>query len=121
MAFSFEAWIKNFDKDERKDIVIETGKWLEKYHNIPVVDVLNELTDQSIEIIKKLGIELKNKIYTEYEFDILEGEISDYYIYEGITEKELSCVKSLDGTGVSNKEVEETLKEVDKIVEKHNF
>ncbi len=93
----------------------------EQYHNIPVVDIMKELSNKSIEIIRKLCIKLENKVYTEYEFDILEGEVSDYYIYEGMTEEEKSVVKSLNGTGVAQEEVTEVLNEMYKISEKHGF
>ncbi len=121
MAFSFEAWLKKFNKDEIDDIVIESGRRQEKYHNLPVVNIMKELSDEALEIIKKLGIKIEEKIYTEYEFDVLEMKISDYYIYEGMTKEELSYIKSLDGTGLNNNDIEKVLHEIYEISEKHNF
>lgn len=121
MAFSLEEWLEKFNKDEIDDETIKSGKRLEKYHNLPVVDLKNELSSESIEIIKKLGIKVEEKIYTEYEFDVLEMEISNYYIYDGMTEEELSYIKSLDGTGITNNDVEKVLHEIYEISSKHNF
>lgn len=121
MAFSFEEWLGKFDKDEINDEIIKSGRRQEKYHNLPVVDVMKELSKESIEIIKKLGIKVEEKIYTEYEFDLLEMDISEYYTFEGMTEEELSYIKSLEGTGVTNNDVEKVLHEIYEISRKHNF
>lgn len=118
MKFDFNEWVKKFGKD---DITIKIGRMQEQYHNVPVVDVMKELSNESIEIIKKLGIKLENKVYTEYEFDILEGEVFDYYIYEGMTEDERAEVKSLDETGISQEDVAKVIHEIYAISEKHNF
>ena len=121
MNFNFDEWIKKFNASEVDDTLIEFGRWKEKYYNLPVVDVMHELSEKTIEVIKKLGIELKEKVYTEYEFDVLEMNISDYYIFEGMTEEELSYIKSLEGTGLTNNDIEEALHEIYKISKEHNF
>lgn len=114
--FNWEEWIKQFDTDE---ISMMVGRFQEKYHNVPVVDIKKELSQKSIDIIKKLGIEIEEKIYTEYEFDVLDGKIFDYYEYEGIEDK--SYLKSLDGTGVTQKEVADVENEMFQIFKAHNF
>lgn len=118
MKFDFEDWIKKFGSD---DLTLKVGKMQEKYHNEPVVAVMKELKQQSIEIIKKLGIKIEDKIYTEYEFDMLEGEVFDFYVYEGMAEEEKSYVKSLEGTGVTEEEVAQVVHELYEISENHNF
>ena len=121
MAFCLEEWLGKFNKNEIDDEIIKTGKRLEKYHNLPVVNLMKELSNESIEIIKKLGIKVEEKIYSEYEFDVLEMEVSDYYIFDEMTEEELSYIKSLDGTGVTNDDIEKVLHEIYEISSKHNF
>lgn len=82
---------------------------------------MHELTQNSINIINKLGIQLENKIYTEYEFDILEMKIRDYYIYEDMPENEMFYVKSLKGTGITNNDLKDVLYEISEISFNHNF
>jgi len=118
MKFNFEDWIKKFGSD---DLTIKVGKMQEKYHNEPVIDIMKELKPETIEIIRKLGIKIEDKIYTEYEFDILEGEVFEFYIYEGMSEEDKSHVKSLEGTGVSQEEVNAVIHEIYSISENHNF
>ncbi len=118
MKFDFEDWTKKVGSDE---LSIKIGKMQEKYHNEPVVEIMKELKPQSIEIIKKLGIDIEDKIYTEYEFDMLEGKIFEFYIYDGMTEEDKSHVKSLEGTGVSQEEVNAVIQEIYSISENHNF
>lgn len=118
MKFDLQKWIK---RNGKNDYHKKLGRILEKYYNIPVVDVMKELSNEVIEIIKKLGIKLENKICTEYEFDIIEGQVFDYYIFEGMTEDEKAEVKSLDGTGISQEDVAKAMYEIDAISEKHHF
>ncbi len=106
-------------KNEKEKI--DFKKWEDKYMNVPVVDIYKELSKKSIEIIKKLGIEIEKKIYTENEFEVLEMKLSEYYEYEGIAKEEQTYIKSLEGTGVTNKEVGEVLEEINRIQCEHNF
>ena len=41
MAFCLEEWLGKFNKNEIDDEIIKTGKRLEKYHNLPVVNLMN--------------------------------------------------------------------------------
>lgn len=118
MSFDFDKWVEQFGNDE---LTIKIGRIEEKYHNVPVVDVMKELSQESIEIIRKLGIEIEDKIYTEYEFDLLEGEVFDYYIYEEMPEEEKIYVKSLEGTGLTNEDVKKVIREMYAISDNHNF
>lgn len=111
----------NIDSNDIDNLLIESKRRQKKYHNIPVVDVMNELSSDAIMIIEKLGIELENTIYTEYEFDTLEMQISDYYTYDGMSEEDMTYIKSLDGTGVTNEDVRKVLHEIYKISKEHNF
>ena len=109
----------NGKKQDKDDTIIKIEKMQEKYRKVPIIDIMKELSNKSIEVIKKLGIKLENKVYTEYEFDILEREVSDYYEYEEMEDK--SYLKSLEGTGVSQEEVTEVIHEIYRISSEHNF
>ena len=50
-------------------------EWQKQYHEKEIVNLKKELTIDDFEIIEKLEIEIKDKIYTEYEFEHLKLEI----------------------------------------------
>lgn len=97
----------------------EYKEWDEKYHNLEIVDVKKHLTLSNRKILKKLGIKVKNKIYTEYELECLTMDLLAYYDDPemDLSEEEMSFQKSLDGTGVSREEYNEVLNEIRKINE----
>lgn len=88
--------------------------WDYKYHNKEIIDIKEELTNNQLETIKKLGIEVKDKIYTEYEYDCLKGELSEY-IQDEDDEYE---AKSLEEKNVSKEEFDNLIKKFDEIDEK---
>ena len=97
----------------------EYKEWDEKYHNLEIVDVKKHLTLSNRKILKKLGIKVKNKIYTEYELECLTMDLLAYYDDPemDLSEEEMSFQKSLDGTGVSREEYNEVLNGIRKINE----
>ena len=98
----------------------EYKEWDEKYHNLEVIDVKKHLSSKDIKILKKLGIKVKNKIYTEYEIECLTMDLLAYYDDPemDLSEEEKEFQKSLDGTNVSREEYNEVLNKVQKINER---
>ena len=86
-------------------------KWDYEYHNKPIIDIKKELTNVQLETIRKLGIEIKDKIYTEYEYECLKGNLSEY-IRDEDDEYE---AKSLDEKNVSKEEFDNLIKKIDEI------
>ena len=71
---------------------IEFEKWKKKYYGEKIVDFSKFLKKHDIEVLKKLGIEIDlTKVYTEYEYDLLDMELIAYY----------EDAEYLDGTKVS--------------------
>lgn len=97
----------------------EYKEWDEKYHNLEVIDVKKHLSLSDRRILKKLGIKVKNKIYTEYEFECLTMDLLAYYDDPemDLSEEEKKYQKSLDGTNVSREEYNEVLNKLQKINE----
>lgn len=93
----------------------ESDKWRDKYYNKQFIDLNKYLDEDNIKILNKLGITIEQKIYTEYEYDILEQKVLEYYKDEDTDEEELQYVKSLEDRGVSNEEYQNLLKIFDKI------
>jgi hypothetical protein len=96
-------------------------EWLDTYHNKEIVDLKKHFTEEELNIIRKLGIEIKDKVYTEYEFEILDMDILAYYKYDDMTKEELEITKNLEETGVSKEEYEKLLKKMEEINSLYHF
>ena len=62
----YEIIYKELKRIKREINDKEYKEWDEKYHNLEVIDVKKHLSLSDRRILKKLGIKVKNKIYTEY-------------------------------------------------------
>lgn len=104
--------MKDFDFEE----------WQNKYHNKEFIDFKKYLDSKDIELLKKLDINIKDKLYSNYEFDILEGKLLRYYKNEKEMSKEdLELSKSLDNTGVSREDYNVLLEKFNKISDDYNI
>lgn len=68
-----------------------------------------------------MGIEIKDKIYTEYEFELLDMDLIVYYKSDEMDEEDLKMSKSLDGTGVTRKEYNELINKIHNLNILYNF
>lgn len=73
------------------------------------------------EVAKKLGITIENKIYTEYELEIVYMKVLNYYKNDEMDKEDLELSKSLDGTGVSQKEYDDLLGKIEKLNNHYNL
>ena len=75
--------IKNeYDRFNRK-VYIDTfdfDSWYDKYSTDEIVDMKKYLNRADINLLNKLNIKIKNKIYTEQEVEILSMDLLSYYI-----------------------------------------
>lgn len=115
----YEIIYKELKRIKREINDKEYKEWDEKYHNLELIDVRKHLSSKDIKILKKLGIKVKNKIYTEYEFECLTMELLAYYDDPemDLSEEEKEFQKSLDGTNVTREEYNEVLNKVQKVNE----
>ena len=92
-------------------------EWNERYHNKEIVDIKKYLNDEEIEIIHRLGIKTYDKIYTEYELEVLEMDLLAYYkdLDEELSEEEKQYQKSLRGKKVTRKRYNILLKKVEEM------
>lgn len=109
------------EKIESNEPSPEYKKWYEEYSTIEKVNLKKYFTSQDLEILKKLGIEVKDKIYTEREFEELDSEYILFYYEDNMTEQEKSETKSLENTGVTRKEYNNLLDKFHKINLEFNF
>lgn len=68
-----------------------------------IINLYDELNEKDIGILKKLGIRIENKIYTEREFEVMMMKALRYYRNKDMTNEELKYVKPLILTRVSKK------------------
>ncbi len=92
-------------------------EWNERYHNKEIIDIKKHLNDEDIEILHRLGIKTYDKIYTEYELEVLEMDLLAYYedLDEELSEQEKQYQKSLDGTNVTRERYNSLLKKVEEM------
>ncbi len=96
-------------------------EWCERYENKEIVDLKQHFTEKDFELLKKLGVKIKDKIYTEHEFELLDVEVSRYYREDDMDELELSLIKDLETTGVSKEEYNMLFNKIDSINDLYNF
>lgn len=111
--------IYNELKRIKKNIIIskQHQEWREKYYNLEIININKYLTQTDKQLLEKLGIEIKDKIYTEFECECLYMDFLKYYDdpENDLSEDEREYQKSLDGTGVTREEYNEVLKKIEKI------
>ena len=114
----YEIIYKELKRIKREINDKEYKEWDEKYHNLEVIDVKKHLSLSDRRILKKLGIKVKNKIYTE--FECITMDLLAFYDDPemDLSEEEKEFQKSLDGTNVSREEYNEVLNKVQKINER---
>ena len=111
--------IYNELKRIKKNIIIskQHQEWREKYYNLEIININKYLTQTDKKLLEKLGIKIKDKIYTEFECECLYMDFLKYYDdpENDLSEDERNYQKSLDGTGVTREEYNEVLKKIEKI------
>lgn len=122
----------NIDNDYdrvRKEVFMDNKfsfeKWHEKYCNYEFIELKKFLKKEDIDILEKLEIKVKDKIYTEYEYEMLKMDISAYYNEiepeENITEEEKKYLKSLKEKDVTKIAYLKLLDTFDLIDERYNI
>lgn len=115
--------IKNEYDRFNRNVYIDTfdfDSWYDKYSTEEIVDIKKFLNRDDINLLKKLNIKIKNKIYTEQEVEILNMDLLSYYIADDMDEEELKHLKSLP-KDVSREEYDNLLEKVNKISEDYKF
>ena len=115
--------IKNKDDRFDRGVFMDTfdfDSWYEKYSTLEIVDLKKHLTKEDFDLLEKLNIKIKDKIYTEQEFEILDMDLIAYYIDEDMDEEELKQAKKLPD-GVSREEYNALLEKMSKLSCEYNF
>ena len=115
--------IKNKYDRFNRHVYIDTFdfySWYDKYSTEEIVDIKKFLNMNDINLLKKLNIKIKNKIYTEQEVEILNMDLLSYYVADDMDEVELKQSKLLP-KDVSREEYNNLLEKINKISEDYKF
>lgn len=114
--------LKVIIEDETPVFIGENSEgWQDMYMHKELVDLKKYFSQDEFEQFKKLGIEIKDKLYTEYEMEVLTGYLYDYYSTDDMTAEEKSFVKSLEGTGISKEQIDSLLAKIEQINDDFEF
>lgn len=115
--------IKNEYDRFNRNVYIDTfdfDSWYDKYSTEEIVDIKKFLGMDDINLLKKLNIKIKNKIYTEQEFEILNMDLLSYYISDDMEEEELKQSISLPKY-ITRGEYNNLLEKINTISENYKF
>lgn len=115
--------IKNEYDRFNRNVYIDTfdfDSWYDKYSTEEIVDIKKFLGMDDINLLKKLNIKIKNKIYTEQEVEILNMDLLSYYIADDMEIEENNMSKDLP-KDVSREEYNNLLEKVNKMSEDYKF
>lgn len=115
--------IKNEYDRFNRNVYIDTfdfDSWYDKYSTEEIVDIKKFLNIDDINLLKKLNIKIKNKIYTEQEVEILNMDLLSYYIADDMEIEEINMSKDLP-KDVSREEYNKLLEKINKITEDYKF
>lgn len=103
-----------------KLLVDEIGfeAWDIVYHTAPMIDVKKYFNNEQLMWLEKLDIFIEDKVYTEYEYDVLKGEVSKYYT-DDMDEDNKEIAVPLKGTGVYEDEYNTILRIFELINERY--
>lgn len=115
--------IKNDYDRFNRNVYIDTfdfDSWYDKYSTEEIVDIKKFLNRDDINLLKRLNIRTKNKIYTEQEVEILSMKVLAYYIADDMDEEELKMSKDLP-KNISRTEYNRLLEKINKIMKNYKF
>lgn len=114
--------LKVIIEDETPSFVGKNSEgWREMYMNKEIVDLKKYFTNEEFDLFRKLGIEINDKIYTEYEIELINNSLYEYYYSEDMSEDEKNQVKSLEETGVTREQYNNLLNKIEQINEEYEF
>ena len=68
-------------------------EWKDKYYNKEYIEIMKFLSNVDIEVAKKLCSTIENKIYTEYELEIVYMKVLNYYKNDEMDKEDLELSK----------------------------
>lgn len=120
-SFKIDSEYDRLDKSKYIKEITDFDLWYETYSTKEMVNLKKHLSESDFELLKKLGIEIKDKIYTEQELEYLDMDLIAYYLNEeDMDEEEIKESKNLP-ENVTREEYNMLLERVNAISKKYNF
>ena len=118
-SFNYELIYTELKRIKKEIIDEEYNNWDKKYHTLEYIDLYTIFSKEEKATLSKLGIEIKNKKYTEYEY---ESMLKELYYYMEIDEDDPEVVATLESTrkyisdkDVSQEEFDNLIKKIDSL------
>lgn len=113
-----------YDEVKRiKKLIIdeEYSNWDKKYHHKEYIELFSDFSSEDRDKLKLFDILLEDKLYTEFEFEVIYGKLILYYKNEEeMDEEELKECKELPN-GIDREQFMKLLKKMDKVRDKYEF
>ena len=90
-----------------------------EYLEEPRIPIMKYLTSELLEIFNKLEIKIEDKLYTEYEYDLVDESILEYYVDE--TDPKCEPQKKLSEKNVTSEQYQKLLYIFSQIVQDYNL
>lgn len=94
-------------------------KWREEYHNNKCIDLFMYFSPEEKELLKKFEIVLEDKLYTQFEFDVINEKLVLFYKDEDEEDMDEE-IKELPN-GVNRAQFNNLLSIMDRVRDKYNF
>lgn len=91
-----------------------------RYETKEIINIKEEFTINELALLNKLGVKLKDKVYTEQEFEILDMQVIGFYYENEMSDEEKEECIPLP-KGVTRKEYNLLLEKFQQINSMYNF
>lgn len=119
--FKINSEYDRLDKSKYIKEITDFDLWYETYSTKELLDLKKHLSESDFELLNKLGIEIKDKIYTEQELEYLDMDLLAFYRNEKeMDEDEIKESKELP-ENVTRNEYNKLLEKVNNIFVEYNF
>lgn len=104
---------------KNKEVEQRIENYRRRYLKEPRINIMKYLTKETKDIFDRLEIKIEDKLYTEYEYDLVDEKVLEYYIDE--TDPTYIPPKLLADKNVSKEEYEKVLQVFLNIVNDYNL
>ena len=118
-SFDYELIYAELKRIKKEIIDEEYNNWDKKYHTLEYIDLYSIFNEEERATLGKLGIEIKNKKYTKYEYELIQTELNDYMDSDEedpeVVEMLKSTRKNIADKGVIQEEFDKLIKKIDSL------
>lgn len=104
---------------ENREIEERIERYRRRYLKEPRINIMKYLDEKTKEIFDKLEVIIEDRLYTEYEYDLIDEKVLEYYVDE--TDATYIPPKLLAEKNVSQEEYDAVLDVFSRIVEDYNL